>query len=87
MKFHKMPMMGLPPNHFEPFRNNTFRCHRCGSSAGPNCRCMDFEKVDKLKYSKPEPIKIDPPVTPKFEYKPTAIDLNIGLKKKRYPWE
>lgn len=25
----------------DPFRNNTFRCPRCGSHAGPACRCWE----------------------------------------------
>jgi len=75
MIFHQMPLMGLPPNHFEPFKNNTFRCPRCGSSLGPGCRCMEVETSRTIRLPEPEPFKINPPIVPKFEFKPAPIRI------------
>jgi hypothetical protein len=34
----------------EPFRNQTFRCPRCGSMAGPGCNCLDRERWEKERF-------------------------------------
>jgi len=83
------------PTWNEPFQNQTFRCHRCGSSAGSSCNCwredifkptlpkLDFE----LPLVKPFVFQPEPIIKPLWE-RDNLIEPLFGYReKKRSPFD